>query len=1032
MNDAGESIKGLRESFGHSQAVKFKPAPAAATTQESKETSQADVLSDKGHGLPAGVKVRGKGFASELLEASRRLGALVRYKELRGGVRGRFISSLAEDRIETEDIRNQRTVAHEIGHAIESLLFPRDTGTKYVSLGTKFGGSDKAFRKELTAVSELMRGPITGKPHHISYRRKGAELFADFISLYIHDPDMARKLAPDFTRKFESVSAGNKQVANVLKELHAENVIPMAAEHAATPTGTASAMPGKMPARPPTAVTMQDREIAGAAQDIVAGAVRMREAETQAALVKQDNWQKAVPKVQDRNDIGAFIEGIGNLEKPGDTIADVQARMTPAKQSVAKQIRFATELTRQEVNKTLRGYGENQYLKFLEDYMGHFYVGSQKAVQGALRGWVKNSPNAKERKLPTLKEAVEMGLKPITQDPTETYVIHSSMNWRVAAAKKVLYETRRLKGKDGEPAILPKDDAPPDWPVLNHPLIQQVYAHPTAKGMMLWKSGAAIHPDVYPALRQILETPTSSKAGKIYDSINAFSRLGVFAGSLFHDFTLRLASTGAMMQPKNPLRGLVLLGERDPVTGENKLIQSTRKAGTKALQDEDTVRSAVADGLKLSDRTSDQYEVGSQKAVDQVMARLKATPGIGKFTDKLNMLYNWRQHGLWRNTHDAYKIIAYLDLKRRGVDGKVAASFLNDAFGGQERQLMFWADPRTQKILGRVLLAPDWTLSTLRSLPGLSDVASFLRSKVNRGAAPRYEGFKGNSLRFKFWTAEMAALVVAGVSAQYLIYKAFGDKDKGDHEFPWENEAGEKTSLDITPLMRHLPWHNPNDPTRYYVNPGKRASEVFRWFYDPIANATSKLAQPMQEGIKQVSGVSPISYKGVYPAEWVKDNKASWASIPDRAISAGKIFAPFALRTPQFGLSLPMHHGTTATEETYRLLNDWADKSDDPAIKERLGTKTYFAGNEPVYRGLKTALFKNDDKAAQAAYEKVRQTHSWADIEKALNPHHPFAGSLANERAFTDSLTEQQMEVYDKAVAERERIWDNYLDLDRK
>lgn len=331
---------------------------------------------------------------------------------------------------------------------------------------------------------------------------------------------------------------------------------------------------------------------------------------------------------------------------------------------------------------------------------------------------------------------------------------------------------------------------------------------------------------------------------------------------------------------------------------------------------------------------------------------------------------------------------------------------------------MFWADPRTQKFMGRLLLAPDWTLSTLRSLPGLSDAASFIRSKVNRGAAPRYEGFKGNSLRFKFWAAEMAALVVAAVSAQYLIYKAFGDKNKGDNEFPWDNKTGEAASMDITPLMRALPGHSQNDPTRYYVNPGKRASEVMRWFYDPIANATSKLAQPVQEGIKQVSGVSPSSYKGVYPAEWVKDNKASWASIPDRAISAGKIFGPFALRTPQFGLSLPMHHGTTATEETYRLLNDWADKSDDPAIKERLGTKAYFAGNEPVYRGLKTALFKNDDKAAQ--------------IAQSLNPHRPFAGNKEHEQEFQDSLTDKQQETYDAAVEERQRIWDNYLDLDKE
>lgn len=905
------------------------------------------------HGLPAGVPDRGPTFASELLEASRQLGALVRSRAtLRPGVLGQFVRSKLggirqADRIEVGDIRNQKTVAHEIGHSLDGILWPQvNFADSQKSLAARVGtGTGKELNAELTKVSELMRGPMTGSAGHIAYRKRATELIADYVSLWAHDPERARAMAPKFTKGFEDSVKRDPNTQTVVEGIRSGNVIPkppdptlkkQLAGITGTPPQPGTTIPHQVPAPAVLPPPVRERAAAIAGEGLVKDAVRTFAAKVEKARIVADNWRKFIKNQSQRNDVGAFVEGIGNLEKPGDTIDRVRTRMTPEMERFAKDYRFRTELERQEINQYLKDMEEGEYLKFLEDYLGHFYVDNAAKRQAAVSRFSKESPHAKQRKLPTLKEAVDLGLTPITQDPANTYELTARINWQVATNRKFVGELKNIRTGSGDPMVVPAKDGPPGWPVTNNPLIQRVYARQTPGGLMLWKGGAAIHPDLWRSARQILDQPISGDIGKAYDAINGFTRANAFAFSLFHDLTLRSAAVGSMARLSNPLRGLFRLFETHPITGEREIFRSTRGLGKELMQNEEAVSDAAQHGLKFSYTDSEAYQHNARTFLERRAAAWRDVPFLGKATRLARDFQQWRQKGLWANTHDAFKIITYHDLVSKALDGappgtdvagvkEQIASFLNDAYGGQEWQTKFWLDPGTRKVLSRFFLAPDWTLSTIRSVPFVSDLVSSAREQAPRLAGretfPTPKEGMGNVRRARFWGAEVAALATATAAAQYAIYQAFGDPKKGDKPFIWDNELNQKGRIDVTPIMRKFPWHDPKDPTRHYVNLGKRPQEIVNWFSSPDQQILSKASRPVAMIFQQISGS-----EGDFKAPWKQDHEAFVESLGKRATAIGKEALPFVFMGNQFALSVPTRKGMTKykAEQAYESIFELA------------------------------------------------------------------------------------------------------------
>jgi hypothetical protein len=913
------------------ELTKAKEEPVLASKAESRT----------GTGLPADVPDRGPKFASELMEAARQLGAVVRSRAtLRPGVLGQFVRKLGQikkaDRIEVGDIDNQMTVSHEIGHNVDSVIFPHaNLETSQESLVQRIGSGDKkTLFNELKSISELMRGPMTGTKGHVQYRKSATELIADYFALYAHDPERARQMAPTWSAGFEEQLANHPDAAGVVRQLTEGSVAPTPAERPPS-VSPPTAMPGKAGVKTTVEPPVREAQMAEAAQSQVKDAVRKYSEESQGARIQADRWRKDVPDAIERNDVGAFVEGIGNVEIPGDTVADVRDRMTPEMQRLAKDYRYSIEKVRQEINKFLKDTDEGEYLSFLQDYLPHYYANSKTAIDGAVRRFVKESPHAKERKLPTLAEARDLGLTPVTQDPATLYELSSNINWRAATNRKFLGGLDDIKTIDGTPAIVPWGKAPPGWVKTDSPLLQRIYGRKTPGGLLLWKGGAAVHPDIWPAVRQMIETPVSGDFARAYDVVNSLARAGVFAFSGFHDLTLRLAALGSMFEWYNPIRGLVRFGEVNPITGKRELVRSTRSLGKEMQMNEDAVRDAARSSLHFAYNDSESYQKQSINFLDKMAALYGDTPVVGPIGKGLRDLQAWRNKGLWRNTHDAYKLVAFNDAVNKalksappGTDIQAVktkiASTMNDFYGGQEWQSKFWLSPQMRKFVSRFFLAPDWTLSTLRSIPGMSDVAS-----LTQRAAPRKlgtaasEGASGAGQRGKVWAAELAAIGAGTVALQYAINKAFGDPNKGDKEWVWDNEYNQRTKIDITPIIRQLPWHDKNDPTRHYMNLGKRPEEVMRWVNGWDGQIIAKAAPPVHEIITQLTGT-----EGDFKTSWKQDHETFLESVPARAGHAAQAFLPFAFRGNQFALTLPSRKGMTkykaqqAYESVYELAAD--------------------------------------------------------------------------------------------------------------
>lgn len=973
--------------------------PVAPPVEFSTDTAQigagnetgAEMYHGTASGLPKSVPDRGPKFSGELLEASRQLGTLVRSRvTLKPGVLGQYVRSRSSigqnDRIEVGNIRNQLTVAHEMGHDLDTLIWPKvNLARSQRSLEERVPGTPgKALQSELLPISEIMRGPITGTKGHIAYRRSAVELIADFFALYAHDPATARTMAPKFSKGFEDSLSQKPDAAGVIHQLLEGNVEPVPAEQAYKgPAAVPRTTPGKILAKMLPDPVKRDMGAAVAGQDLVKGLVREFESRVQRARVVADRWRKEVPDRNQRNDVGAFVEGIGNIEIPGDTIKDVVNRMTPESRQLAKDYRFAIEAQRNDINAYLKGAEEGEYLKFLEDYLGHFYanVGSQTARSG-LSKFMKDSPNAKERRLPTNREAVEMGLIPTSIDPAVIYEHHANVNWRTATNRQLMSELKNMKLSTGDPAVVPAKDAPPGWHITNNPLVQKVYAHQTPNGLMIWKGGAAIHPDVWNSVRQMLDTPVSGDFAKAFDALNGVTRANAFAFSLFHDMTLRFASTGQMFSLANPLRGLARVLERNPMTGELEVLRSTRNVGKELLHDEEAVADAAKAGLKFSWTESESYQHNARDFLEKSAAKLRDVPYLGRTAAVARDIQHMRQEGLWKNTHDAYKIIAYHDAVSKALAGAPAgtdpsivkdaiARHLNAAFGGQEWQTKFWLSPQLRQAMSRFFLAPDWTLSTLMSVPLVSDVATAARTQIPRLAGfekgvANYEG-KANLKRLKFWGGELAAIATATIAGQYALYSAFGDDRKGDKPWVWENESGNGRRIDITPLMRKLPWHDANDPTRYYVNLGKRPEEILGWFVHPEVNILSKMSRPVAEIFHQITGTS-----GDFKAPWKQDHETFLESLPERAKSAGSQFIPFVFGGNQFALSVPYRKGMTKykAQNAYESIYELAA---DPGYFTRV--RSFLRGQQPSEGDLQSMVSEVTDAATRNGVpaEEVRR-----------------------------------------------------------
>ena len=666
--------------------------------------------------MPPEIQLPNTDYAVDLFEAARQLGTQARYEKLRTKLSGVFRKE--EEEIALRSVKSIPSIAHELGHAIDWRMndnsFPSSIRKRFP--GTK--EKERDLRGELLRVSQIMRPVLNGPDAFSAYRRRHTEIMADFYSMYVLDPELAREYAPTIAQLFEARLRQKPNVAKVIADLmEARRRVPGEPEPDALAEAVRAQI-GKL--RPmkrldlvvPEEITDYPEKV----KWLVTMWSRLQTLKVMEAAKKAQGWQKELTE-EEREDIGAAIEGVGNF-RTGRTYDEIMETMTARQKEIMKQARYVQEVSREEVNKFLTASGQHEAIAFLEDYIFHVYAGPKKRKQEFITRWLKRSPSERRRRFLTYEDAMEAGLTPITQDIAYLYKMWSGVNWRMAINRSFIAELKNIRNEDGQPVIQKPKDAPWNWIRVDHPAIRQVYARRGKRGELhLWEGGAMVDPEAWRFLRQVFEQPINHNVMKYIEAFNAYAKKLSLTLSLFHPWALTESVVASIGRPWNLARGLVQFVR----TGKGFKVAKPHLLGLAALEHEEFLRDCIASGLMV-DPIPDVQVSRVQKGLRALEARTRKIFGINYFTQALRRSNEWWDNWLWHRMYTGMKAQTWNEMVLEALNQapeniseqeirklkEKLAHLVNDAFGGQEWVTHWWCSPIARQLLHVMFLAPDW------------------------------------------------------------------------------------------------------------------------------------------------------------------------------------------------------------------------------------------------------------------------------------------------------------------------------------
>jgi hypothetical protein len=589
----------------------------------------------------------------------------------------------------------------------------------------------------------------------------------------------------------------------------------------------------------------------------------------------------------------------------------------------------------------MKNVGKENYIKYIEDYLLHFYVNEGDKIKNFSNYWTEKVYSAAERRIPTLEDAVDRGLTPITQNIAKLHEKWAEINWRGAINQAYVRELKNLKNEDGEPVLQRPNDAPADWPLIDHPAIQQAYAHKTKDGeTVLWKGKAAIDPEVYKWAKMVLDKPFSYKPLKAIETLNSFAKSLNYKLSFFHFFNLFESSMASLFRLKNPLSGLVHgTGQIRTETGEralNKPLMMPHKIGLELLEDEDFRRDLVMHGLSLDPIPEARVNFLDNK-LRELEAKTRNVPGAGKLVENVRKLNDYYDKKLWNEWFTGLKAMSYYDWTKRILnDPKIVpedaspekikqvketvASYINDSFGGQEWERYTWNDKKTQQILHLLIRAPDYTLSNFRV------AGRPIANIFNRNPRNEFDKKIISKMGKSYWIGMMLFLLTF---ANGLNYISSGGP-------AWENPDGHKLDIDVTKLVHATQKifgnYDPDEERKYYASPGKQFKEVLRYMVAPFEILGAKMAPIAQGLLEQITKHQPGSG---WPLPFASDEIEGWEEVPERIKAAMNKFIPFSLMGSNFALTLPLRRGM-GWWQAQKAYEDLIKSQVDPSWRQQI------------------------------------------------------------------------------------------------
>lgn len=937
--------------------------------------------------IPKDIQVR-EDIGPDLMEAARIIAAPARYRKLRTSMRGVFRKP---DKIELQDIRWIRTLAHELGHAVDYRLArtPRSIRKRFPDLGV----NEMKARAELKRASEYFR-PLPegakwdrGTPY-MRYRAKHTELMADLTGLYLLSPKKARELAPNVAEALESAIAGNGDVKTAIRTVLEPEQVEFI-EQRGRDTKT------ELPPKPEFVGTEADPLIRKEAFDTVKLTSRELEAQLSRTFVFEKRLRKSLTE-KERESLTFLIERIGDPRIEGDTFEKVQERATPEVRKMTREARYEQELNRQEANKIAQEAGDGpEWIQYIADYVPHFWVVSRKKALEYAGRWRKSTPHAKQRTFPTFADGVKLDWQPVSYDFAYLYSRAAENNFRAAVTRRFARRIKDMRTTGGEPVMVGSlDKAGPDWVKIDHPVLRHVYARKTQGGdLVLGEGNAYVHPSIARPVKVLLEKPFKGGLSKFVYAVNAAGKSLNVAFSFFHEIALFESSQAVNAKFLNPLRGIFIGPFEARRLGLGFRPHLTHRAGFMLAEKDiygftDAAKHGLA--IRRSPATIDYARTYLERKLRKLEAGTRKIPALSFITRKQREAYEAYQRHLWDNVHVGLKLFAYNTLVTETLPDlppdvsvrhakETVASHVNDAFGGQEfielpakhGGKVSWepATVRQMQLLHAFLFAPDWTFSNIR-IAGRPIVNIQNKIWAKRGA--------------RYWRNMILTVYGSAAIIQRIIYEIYGDKDPDLKEWAWQNEPGRKWDIDVTPIKRSIQKALGTEvqERRSYIHAGKQFREVGRYYTDfpkgLLQNIGNKSSVLVRLVIEQIAGHQAGSG---FPMPWTEtafqEELEGWRRIMAQGKAAGEHFLPFSWQANNFAFAVPQRKGMSryrAAKHYKDAMMAFADPSWWDKIKGKVDKETKEKAAKDVMREVDAALKANgqDEDSRRGTFNSAR------------------------------------------------------------
>jgi len=1002
-----EEYKG--EAWADEALAKIKPAPEVAKGEAEIRPSVREsrtlgaVKLDVVRRWPADIPKVGSDFWTAVMDAAKQLATPYRYKALRSAL-GRFRHGGKREGIELRDVAQALTATHELGHNIDWLLndkaFPSSIKARFPDVDA----GERALRTELQKVSKIIRPDLWAEGLSKStkaYARRGTELMADFVSGYILDPKKTADLAPNMTK---ALSAKLKQYPDIAKQItrlqesRTEGVkeTPVAA-HARE----AMKLP---PAGEPLSLKadLQEAEdYVNQAKQVGLAGIRHKKVLKYRASQDAKRIRDIVPSAETREDLRVLAEnGTRNL-RTGKTRAEIERELTPKGRKALQLYRAYQERARQTVNEYLRGESISEYISFLEDYFIHAYeTPMTQKYRSAISKWAKRSPQARKRVLPTLEEAVELGLTPRAHDIAEGLELWAGINYRVATNIAMLKELPKITNDDGE-SILQNPKNKPDWPTVDYWPIRRTYAMPfKGQGVLLFQGRVAVDPRVKPYIDALFGSPPTSTPARALAGLNAVWKgfqLTLF--SFFHHQAEFFSAIGALGPEITGMWGkkaeafgktkpLGFLPARIGILKAGKMLENTPEVMEDYLRHGGQTGYITTEGRNIIERML--------KGAEDYLANIihdKPVTGAAVWapyvsTKTTRATYAWFQHLLWDNVQRA-KLVAYYNITTDGLQNsnlspkqvkEIAAKYVADNFGGQEWFNTAFRNPKTRWALTQLMMSLNWTWSQIKTATWPWRFGS---KTAQQRAARRFMRKIGR--RHWFWyLSSIAGFTILGNMAMT------GGKP------PWENEEGHKLDVDWTSVWRKLPWNSGligpswkerGDTARRYITLGKAGREIIRWVQTPLKAFGYKLSPVARTLVEQLTGTGVGTG---WQEPWAREDMDLWENVSERFKHLMENFKPFAFSGNNAFLAFPSRKGMTqwkaikAYHDIYKAKGNVA--AGGPRALLTKASRLLDKNSDSLMNAIAEACKANgvDPKKARNAARAKARSHFYRKFRKAL------------------------------------------------